>query len=226
VPKLSSKTALIVRNLSSWRGDRLLFQHVSFQLSPGEILGLEGCNGSGKSSLLAILAGLLPSSSGCITFYDPLQKDEHHPHPQDICWLGTRTPFYPQLSLWHNLQFWAMLNDFPEKYLKNLFEQFELLPYKDLAIQVLSRGQLQRAHLMRLCLNRARLWLLDEPLTGLDETGRALTTTMIRSFQQQGGLIIIAPSQPEWVTQTLNIENFHPTKNQYFHPTNNQYECT
>ena len=171
---------LAATDLACRRGDRLLFSGLALALQPGEALQVTGPNGLGKSSLLRILAGLLPAYSGCVT------------RTADLGLIDERPALDPHLPLGKALAFWRRL-DGPALDSVSRLGLTELL---DVPVRYLSTGQKKRAALARLIGQQAPIWLLDEPLNGLDTKGVALVEELAAEHCQAGGICVIASHQP------------------------------
>ncbi len=178
-------TALLdVSNLACRRGTRLLFEDVSFTLGRGEALVITGPNGTGKSSLLRILAGLLEEDAGDIS------------HDDEMLYLGHLDALKPQMSVMENLKFWVSLFGGTGD-LQAALERFGLGHVPDLAAGVLSAGQRRRLTLARfscfLGADSARpIWLMDEPDSALDDAGRALLDDLLKEHLSRGGVVLAA----------------------------------
>ena len=171
---------LSANDLCLLRGDRCLFQQLDFALNPGELLVVEGTNGSGKTSLLRGIAGLLEFATG---------------HIGDLVWLSHRVGFKEELNLLENLQFEAALRSSSMEKLDAVIERLGLARLTSLPFRYLSAGQQRRVALARLLLANARLWLMDEPFTNLDKAGQALVAELISEHLGGGGLCIVASHQ-------------------------------
>lgn len=175
---------LDVRNLACQRGPRLLFEDVSFSLGRGEALVITGPNGTGKSSLLRILAGLLEEEAGEIT------------HDDEMLYLGHLDALKPQMSVMENLRFWVALFGGTGD-LHAALERFGLGHIPDLTAGVLSAGQRRRLTLARFsCFlggDSARpIWLMDEPDSALDDAGRTLLDELLKEHLSLGGVVLAA----------------------------------
>ena len=169
---------LAATDLACRRGDRVLFGGLSLELVPGEALHVTGANGIGKSSLIRILAGLLRPFAGQVERLgavglvdDRLALDENVP-------LGTA------------LAFWRRLDGADQP-----LDRVGIGHLIDVPVRYLSTGQKKRASLARLLGQRAPIWLLDEPLNGLDSGGVALVENLIAAHLADGGLAVMASHQ-------------------------------
>jgi heme exporter protein A len=182
------------------RGDRCLFRSLNFALNPGELLFVGGANGSGKTSLLRGIAGLLDFASGHVTWDGRKVLDDYQVFRADLVWLSHRVGFKDELNLIENLQFESALRASSMDKLAAVIERLGLARLTGLPFRYLSAGQQQRVALARLLLADARLWLLDEPFTNLDKAGQGLVAELIAEHVDSGGLCIVASHQ------TLDID--------------------
>ena len=172
--------SLSATDLACRRGERVLFRGLNLALCAGAALQVQGANGCGKTSLLRVLAGLLPASAGTVTRSGaPGLVDE-------------RPALDPQLPLGQALAFWQRL-DGPSA---DCAAQLGLGALLDVPVRYLSTGQRKRAALARLLGQQAPIWLLDEPLNGLDRGGVALVEALTARHCAAGGICIIASHQP------------------------------
>jgi len=174
-------------NIACQRGGRLLFSGVSFTLAAGELLALTGPNGSGKTSLLRLIAGLAEPDSGVIAL-DGKHADltvGQHSHL-----IAHREAIKLALTVRENLEFWAAYLGGGD--VSAALASFDLANLADYPAQFLSAGQRRRLALSRLCLVRRALWLLDEPTTGLDDKSQKKLAHAIADHLAQGGLAIAA----------------------------------
>jgi heme exporter protein A len=171
---------LAATDLACRRGERLLFSGLTLALRPGEALQVSGPNGFGKSSLLRILAGLLPALSGSVE------------RTGELGLIDERPALDPHLPLGKALAFWRRL-DGPAD---NAAAQLGLSGLLDVPVRYLSTGQKKRAALARLIGQQAPIWLLDEPLNGLDTKGVALVEELTAEHCHTGGICVIASHQP------------------------------
>jgi heme exporter protein A len=171
---------LAARELACRRGDRVLFHSLSFELRAGEALHVAGVNGIGKSSLLRALAGLLRPYAGDVE------------RQGSVGLIDERAALDPNLPLGPALAFWQRI-DGPAEDAKARLGLSDLL---DVPVRYLSTGQRKRASLAQLIGQSAPMWLLDEPLNGLDTSAARLTESLAAEHCASGGVCVIASHQP------------------------------
>ncbi len=181
------------RDVRCVRGGREVFSGLDFAASSGEALAVTGPNGSGKTSLLRLIAGLLTMAAGSIG----LEGGERElTLPEQAHYLGHRDALKPALSVSENLSFWR---DFLGG---KLFDTKESLAAVGLdhAAQLpaayLSAGQRRRLSIARLLAVRRPIWLLDEPANALDAAGQSLFVGLMGEHLARGGLIVAATHAP------------------------------
>ena len=170
---------LIIADLACRRGDRLLFEGVSFRIEPGGALHLEGPNGSGKSSLMRILAGLLPAAAGLVSGGGVRG------------FLGHDVALKPRQRLGAELAHWARLDNGLAR-LPAAMTAMNLAALSDVLCRHLSSGKRRRAGLARVLASGAELWLLDEPTAGLDSASAALLAAAMAAHRAGGGMVVAA----------------------------------
>ena len=175
------------------RGGREVFSGLDFEVAAGEALAVTGRNGSGKTSLLRLIAGLLAPAGGTIEV-DGL--DAELTLPEQAHYLGHRDAAKPALSVAENLAFWL---DFLGGGTTGLAECLAIVGLShagDLPAAYLSAGQRRRLSLARLLAVHRPIWLLDEPTTALDAAGQAVFARLMGDHLAGGGLIIAATHAP------------------------------
>ena len=179
------------------RGERHLFCALSFRLMPGELLSLQGRNGSGKTSLLRMLCGLLPPAGGEIRWRNEPIGKLGEDYRRELCFLGHQNAIKEELTPLENLMASARLADeaLEEGAALDALETLGLAGREDLACRYLSQGQKRRVALARLVNDRRALWLLDEPFVALDTAAVDLVAGLIGAHLQRGGLAVLTTHQ-------------------------------
>ena len=188
---------LEIAHLDCVRGERRLFHALSFSLTSGELLYLQGKNGSGKTSLLRMLCGLLPPAAGEIRWRgQPIQKLGEDFH-RELCYLGHHNAIKEELTPLENLTVSARLAEaaLDESAALDALETLGLAGREDLPCRYLSQGQKRRVALARLVGERRALWLLDEPFVALDAAAVELVAGLIGAHLQRGGLAVLTTHQ-------------------------------
>ncbi|MBE8190226.1 MAG: cytochrome c biogenesis heme-transporting ATPase CcmA [Candidatus Thioglobus sp.] len=186
--------ALNVQNLSCQRGYNRLFEELSFTANSGDLLRITGINGSGKTSLLKILAGLSDSQKGQIMLGENLVKSPKY--QQEVFYLGHLSALSGQLNCLENLEFLTGLNSATASpLLLEALDKIGLKGYQNEYCSKLSAGQKRRVILAGLFASKAKIWLLDEPFTALDRDGISLVEACIKTHCQQGGICIFTTHQ-------------------------------
>ncbi|MEX0810389.1 MAG: heme ABC exporter ATP-binding protein CcmA [Dongiaceae bacterium] len=174
------------------RGERPVFAGIGFALAEGAGLLLTGANGSGKSSLLRLLAGLLPAESGTLYWGGAPVAADPDAQRARISFLGHRDAVKPGLTVLENIEGWASLLRAAVAAGRTALAGFDLENLADLPARYLSAGQRRRLALARLLLVDRPLWLLDEPQTGLDAAATARLAATIAQHRAAGGIAIVA----------------------------------
>ncbi len=199
---IQTSPELSVRDLACARGERLLCKGVNFTVKAGELLLVQGGNGQGKTSLLRLLTGLARPEDGMVLWCGkPINKNREDFHAQMI-YLGHANGVKDDLNPVENLRFAEGLQGRPFEAARavSILERLGLGRCLDLPCRVLSFGQRRRVALSALLLADARLWILDEPLTGLDIHAVALMEGLIRDHLTGGGMVVATTHQ------ALNLE--------------------
>lgn len=183
---------LIAEGLTCRRGGRLLFQDLSFVLAPGEALIVLGPNGAGKSSLLRILAGFLEPEAG--ETYLEGEEDIFEPFEAAHC-LGHRDGVKAALTVREAAFVERAILGGEVDAVDPALERVGLGRFADVPCGALSAGQRRRVGMARLLTCPRPLWLLDEPTTALDTTGRVLMEALIAEHRSGGGMVVAATHQ-------------------------------
>jgi heme exporter protein A len=188
---------LKVNGLCCVREERVLFDDLSFTLSPGEILQVAGPNGAGKTSLLRLISGLSRPESGEILWQGETISQVADQYHQQCLYLGHHAGVKAELSAVENLRFYLGLAGecMEQEQLYALLTRVGLAGLEEEAVAHLSAGQQRRVGLARLWLVARKLWILDEPFTAIDKQGVAYLEQVILSHAQAGGMVLLTTHQ-------------------------------
>ena len=179
-------------------------------MSPGTFVQLTGPNGSGKTSLLRILCGLLAPAEGEVTWQGANIRSLHEEYFTSVTYLGHRHGVKDELSAVENLRISNALNGLPvsKDHARAVLQQMGLAGRELLPARLLSEGQRRRVALARLLVCNTKLWLLDEVMTSLDKGAVALVRSLIENHLADGGIAIVATHQELEVStaQTKRLE--------------------
>lgn len=186
---------LSANELTLFRGERCLFKDLSFALNPGELLSLEGRNGSGKTSLLRAIAGLIELESGTVYWDGVSVQKQRQTFHNSLVWMAHRVGFKADLTLVENLSFEAALRPQSDHDDDEILSRLGIDRLKRLPTRSLSAGQQRRVALARMLKSNATLWMMDEPVTNLDREGRTLVMQLIAEHLARDGMVIMAAHQ-------------------------------
>lgn len=191
-------------DLAAFRGERLVFRGISFTVEPGGALILAGPNGTGKSSLIRLIAGFTPPAAGRLLWDGADALDDPPLHARRLCFVGHLDAVKPGLTVADNLK---MSINADRSQIDPALASVDLAHFAPLPARLLSAGQKRRLALARLALTGAPLWLLDEPTTGLDAASVSRLEARFAEHRAKGGMIIAATHLPLAMpgAQTLNL---------------------
>jgi heme exporter protein A len=206
----ANSVVLEVRELSYFRNEEKIFGPVSFSLSSGNALLVAGGNGSGKTSLLRVLCGLLNAQSGEILVHKREADQQNLSHA--CAYLAHKPGHKAELSCFENLEYLqAIFDQAKPDLIEAAIHKVGLAGYEDTPTKKLSAGQNKRLGLARLLLCHSPCWLLDEPYANLDLQGIELVNQLIGEQTERGGAVLLtthgayaAPSVP---CKTLLLED-------------------
>ena len=189
---------LEISNLACSRGDHLLFSDLNFSLSVGELLQVQGANGSGKTSLLRTLCGFMMPVAGEIRWRGQNIRELGDAFYAEMIYLGHLNAIKDELNALENLRISAGLAGckVDDKQVIAALRRLGLRGRETLPVKVLSQGQRRRVALARLLLSNASLWILDEPLTALDVGAVGLMQELIGEHLENNGMVIYTTHQP------------------------------
>lgn len=187
---------LVADRLSCERGGRDVFRTLDIILARGHVLQIEGANGSGKTSLLRILAGLLIPAEGAVFWRGTDIRTELRTYCGELCFVGHMDGLKSGLTARENLRFARTLRASPGGCTPDeALERLGMAAYAGTQVAYLSSGQRRRVALARLLLGAEPLWILDEPFAALDEAGIGRVEALLAAHAACGGLAVVSTHQ-------------------------------
>jgi ABC-2 type transport system ATP-binding protein len=192
-PRMSAAPPLVVEKLTRKFGVRTVVDAVSFSIERGEIVGLVGLNGAGKTTIINMILGVLAPTSGAarIDGIDVATKREAALARANFS--AVYAPLPGNLTVVQNLRIFGMFYDAPDltRRIEEMIEMFDLARYRDVRCGLLSSGEQTRASLAKAMLNRPRLLLLDEPTASIDPSTAETIRAHIRDYvaREQGAVL-------------------------------------
>jgi heme exporter protein A len=183
-------------NLQLWRGEHQILAGVNLALNSGEMLQVTGANGSGKTSLLRTLCGLIHPEEGRVLWGDRNVQQDLPAFHSELVYLGHEPPLKADLTARENLQYWVgVRRTMRAAELDAALARVGASAWADQPVRTLSAGQKRRVAIAGVMLFAAPLWLLDEPATNLDGDGQRLVGSLIDEQLKAGGLVVAALHQ-------------------------------
>jgi heme exporter protein A len=183
---------LCVEKVHVWRGDRHVLKGVSLELRPGELLHVSGPNGTGKTTLLRVICGLLRPEQGTVTWLGAPIADSRSEYQGTLAYGSHEPALKGDLTALENLRFMVGLRRrVTLSELRASLARTGVAESADLPARVLSAGQRRRVAMARVWACRAALWLLDEPFTNLDAAGSGMMSALLEEHVAAGGLALV-----------------------------------
>lgn len=188
---------LSATNLTCIREERLLFDQLTLEINAGDIVQIEGPNGSGKTSLLRILAGLSEPYNGDVFYKNQLITQSREEFHQNLLYLGHLAGVKDEMTAQENLNFNLTLHGLSihSSELEETLTLANLTGFEDSLASHLSAGQHRRIALARLYKSTADIWILDEPFTAIDKQGVNSLEQLFKAHIKQGGCVILTTHQ-------------------------------
>jgi heme exporter protein A len=183
---------LHVEKIHVWRGDRHVLKGVSLTLGPGQLVHIRGPNGTGKTTLLRVVCGLLRPEQGLVSWRGSPIQNVRSDYQAHLAFAAHEPALKSDLTALENLRFTVGLKRrVSTQDLRAALQRTGVAECADLPARVLSAGQRRRVAMARVLAVSASLWLLDEPFTNLDAAGGELVSALLQAQVQQGGSALV-----------------------------------
>ena len=188
---------ILVKDLSIERSNKKIFENVNLSLGSGKIILLKGKNGSGKTTLLKALLNLIEPSSGAIYWKGKLLKKNLYNFFNHVTYIADRTSSLSKLSVKENIKIWKkiFLSNISNSQVENILKTLKLDIYLDQKVNSLSFGETKKLEFLRLIIENKKIWILDEPLSNLDNESIDVMAQTFEDHRSKEGSIIFSSHQ-------------------------------
>jgi len=188
---------ILVKDLSIERSNKKIFENVNISLGSGRIILLKGKNGSGKTTLLKALLNLIEPSSGAIYWKGKLLKKNLYNFFNHVTYIADRTSSLSKLSVKENIKIWKkiFLSNISNSQVENILKTLKLDIYLDHKVNSLSFGETKKLEFLRLIIENKKIWILDEPLSNLDNESIDVMAQTFEDHRFKEGSIIFSSHQ-------------------------------
>tara|TARA_B100000575_G_scaffold257608_1_gene228681 strand:- start:85 stop:690 length:606 start_codon:yes stop_codon:yes gene_type:complete len=200
---------IIVKDLSVERLDKKIFKNINLSLASGNITILKGKNGSGKTTLLKTLLNIIEPSGGSIYWKGKLLKNNLYDFYNNITYIADKTSSLTKLTVKSNIDIWRkiFLSNINDAQIEIALKTLKLEKYLNQKVGILSFGETRKLEFLRLIIENKKLWILDEPLSNLDEDSIELIKQTFEDHCAKEGSIIFSSHQNPgiYVTEEINL---------------------
>ena len=188
---------ILVKDLSIERSNKKIFENVNLSLGSGKIILLKGKNGSGKTTLLKALLNLIEPSSGTVYWKGKLLKKNLYNFFNHVTYIADRTSSLSKLSVKENIKIWKkiFLSNISNSQVENILKTLKLDIYLDQKVNSLSFGETKKLEFLRLIIENKKIWILDEPLSNLDNESIDVIAQTFEDHRSKEGSIIFSSHQ-------------------------------
>ena len=188
---------ILVKDLSIERSNKKIFENVNLSIGSGKIILLKGKNGSGKTTLLKALLNLIEPSSGAIYWKGKLLKKNLYNFFNHVTYIADRTSSLSKLSVQENIKIWKkiFLSNISNSQVENILKTLKLDIYLDQKVNSLSFGETKKLEFLRLIIENKKIWILDEPLSNLDNESIDVIAQTFEDHRSKEGSIIFSSHQ-------------------------------
>tara|TARA_Y100001970_G_C14048098_1_gene757411 strand:- start:402 stop:1025 length:624 start_codon:yes stop_codon:yes gene_type:complete len=203
---------LLANNLSFNRNNRKIFDNLDIAIAPKKIIHIKGRNGIGKTTLIKILVNMIIPDTGEIYWNGKNIKKNISEYYDSLTYIMDKNTSKNEMTVIENINFWIKINssEIKSNELDAILKFLLLEPYKNTQTNFLSAGEIKKLELCRLIIEEKKLWILDEPYVGLDESMKEIINETFNNHIDNNGMIIFSSHfNPELKNMdTLLLENY------------------
>ena len=200
---------LLAKNITLHRSKRIIFNDISISLSSGKIIMLKGKNGSGKTSFLKTILSLLEPTSGSLYWKGKALSKSLYDYYNNVTYIADKTSSIREISVLENIKIWKkiFLSQINYNQIKDILTVLNLENFLNTRVSTLSLGEIKKLELLRLIIENKKIWILDEPLTNLDEHSINVIGQTFTDHCKNDGCIIFSSHQDLniLVTEEINL---------------------
>ena len=188
---------ILVKDLSIERSNKKILENVNLSLGSGKIILLKGKNGSGKTTLLKAILNLIEPSSGAVYWKGKLLKKNLYNFFNHVTYIADRTSSLSKLSVQENIKIWKKIffSNISNSQVENILKTLKLDIYLDQKVNSLSFGETKKLEFLRLIIENKKIWILDEPLSNLDNESIDVIAHTFEDHRSKEGSIIFSSHQ-------------------------------
>ena len=198
---------ILVKNLSIERSNKKIFENVNLSLGSGKIILLKGKNGSGKTTLLKAILNLIEPSSGSIYWKGKLLKKNLYDYYDNVTYISDTISSLRKLSVKENINIWKriFLSNISKSEVENILKTLKLDIYINHKVNSLSFGETKKLEFLRLIIESKKIWILDEPLSNLDDESIDVLGQTFEDHRSKEGSIIFSSHQESEINVSEEI---------------------
>ncbi len=188
---------ILVKDLSIERSNKKIFENINLSVGSGQIILLKGKNGSGKTTLLKAILNLIEPSSGSIYWKGKLLKKNLYDFYNNTTYIADKTSSLSKLSVYENINVWKkiFLSNITNSQVDNILKTLKLDIYINQKVNSLSFGETKKLEFLRLIIENKKIWILDEPLSNLDDESIDVLGQTFEDHRSKDGSIIFSSHQ-------------------------------
>ena len=196
-----------VNSASCYKNDNLIFRDINLTLKNSDIALISGSNGSGKTTLIKSICGIQALESGNVSINDVDIENKNSTYIENIIYVGHKNSLNNDLTVYENLEYLSALdlsiNSNNKLKIEEAMNYFNIYKYKDYPVKNLSEGNKKKTSLARLVMTKKKIWVLDEPLSFLDDKSTDIFINLMIKNQKNKGITILSSH----IDLSKNIEN-------------------